>query len=145
MAENVPLRLFDCFLLVMPLLSEALGASLEDGSFLTLAAFLGDVWTGLGSAEFRKSEGEGMVIVSAICGDAEGAGRPVRSPAWKMAKSSCSAGRRSVLHELAVQAALAGDGREVVSEVESGGCTRLDYPGWHSRQGGWASATPAIG
>jgi hypothetical protein len=55
-----PLRLLDCFLLVTPLESEDLGA-----------AFCGDCCgrcAGLETAEeSRKSEGEGMVIVSAIC------------------------------------------------------------------------------
>lgn len=52
----------------MPLLSEALGAALGDDCGGRRAAFFAGVGPGLGPGELRKREGEGMVIVSAICG-----------------------------------------------------------------------------
>lgn len=58
---DIPLRLLDCFRLVMPLLSDAFAAPFCDDCWGRLAAFL----TGGGA---RKWEDEGMAIVSAICG-----------------------------------------------------------------------------
>jgi hypothetical protein len=52
----------------MPLLSEALGASLGDGCGARRAFFFAAAGPGLGPGELRKREGEGTVIVSAIYG-----------------------------------------------------------------------------
>lgn len=65
---RIPLRLLDCFLLVMPSPLEGLGAGLGDGWGARCAFVFTVVGPGLGPGAFRKREGEGMVTVSAIYG-----------------------------------------------------------------------------
>lgn len=62
------MRLFDCFLLVTPAVSEAFGAFLEDVANGVGAAFLAGVgFPGAGPGAFKAYEGDAMASVSAIC------------------------------------------------------------------------------
>lgn len=84
----VPLRLFDCFLLATPVVSDAFGAFLAADSagrafFLTAVGIFG-----IDSAAFKAKEGDEMVTVSAICHD--GALRYVGAPAWSVLRGQYS-------------------------------------------------------
>jgi hypothetical protein len=89
-AGELPFRLLDCFRLVTPFTSDALAASFCcDWGGRRAALFAAVCVEGLGFGEFRKSEGEGMVMVSAICGGLEG--RSVVSPAWRAPRDQYTA------------------------------------------------------
>lgn len=117
---NTPLRLLDCFRLVMALGSAALEASAGEGWGLR-AAFLeaAEGWSfGVESREPRKRAGDEMAMASAMCGGS-GAGS-VPAPGWRAvgegswgSRRAERGGRRRELFAVWL------DGNEVVSKVES--------------------------
>jgi hypothetical protein len=85
---SLPLRLFDCFLLVTPVVSDAFGAFLAADSagravFLTAVGIFG-----IDSDAFKAREGDEMVTVSAICHDRTM--RYVGAPAWSVLRGQSS-------------------------------------------------------
>jgi hypothetical protein len=85
---SLPLRLFDCFLLVMPVVSNAFGAFLAADSAGRAVFFTAVGIFGSDSDAFKAKEGDEMVTVSAICHDR--AMRYVGAPAWSVLRRQSS-------------------------------------------------------